>query len=446
MERLDTVVRGGNVVSSRGIRELDIGISDGKVRTLTAPGLQFEAVKTIDARGRFVLPGCVDAHVHSREPGLTHKEDFLTLTSAAAVGGVTTVMCQPNTLPPIHDVATFAQVVEEWPKKAMVDFAVQAGADPTRLGEIAGLLDAGAISIELITPEATGHMLGEILRVIDEHGGLAGVSVPDGGYAQFAKQRLQEAGRKDVSAWVSAWPTMNEAIGVARILILTEGTPYRFQIQMITTRRAIALIREARQTGRDTFTVETSPNYLLLTEDDHQRLGPYGLIHPRFKTPDDVDAVWEGILDGTIDMIDTDHAPHGRSEKEMGREDIWKAPPGIPEIELSLRLMLNEVNRGRLTLPRVTALMAEAQARRYGLYPRKGALEIGSDADLVVVDMDHDQPVEDAALVTASKYSPFSGRSLRGAPVVTLLRGEVIARDGNVVASRPAGQFVRPPR
>jgi allantoinase len=334
-------------------------------------------------------------------------------------------------------------VMEQWSANAVVDFAVQAMADSTNLAEIEGLLDAGAISIELITPDATGHLLDEILRTVHEHGGLAGISVPDGGYAQFARQQLQNAGRHDIAAWLSTWPSVNEAVGVARILVLTEGTPYQFHIQMVTTKKAVDLLRNAKSKGRHTFTVETSPNYLLLTEDDHLRLGPWGMIHPRFKSSDDVAAVWDGVLDGTIDMIDTDHAPHARSEKEAGHDDVWKAPPGIPEIELSLRLMLNEVHRGRLTLPKLTALMAEAQARRYGLYPRKGTVDIGSDADLVIVDMDCEYQVDDSQLVTAPKYSAFHGTRLRGTPVVTLLRGEVIARDGSVVDARPGGQLVR---
>lgn len=446
MERLDTLVTGGKVVSSQGIQELEIGIKKGRVYSLTAPGLQLEAARIIEAKGRFVLPGCVDAHVHTRDPGLTHKEDFATLARAAAAGGITTIMCQPNTVPPINNVQMFMQVLEDWPKKSVVDFAIQAMAEPGNMGEIKGLLDAGAISMEFIGAESTGPMLMEILRVVHENGGLAGLSGGDGGYSQFIKRRSQEAGRKDMSAWISAWPGVHEAVGVARVLLLTEGTPYRFHFHMITTRKAVELIRQAKNNGRNTFTAETSPNYLLLTEEDHLRLGPFSTVLPRFKTQDDVDAVWEGILDGTIDLIDTDHAPHAREEKEAGHQDIWKAPTGIPEIELSLRLMLNEVNRNRLSLPRLVELMVEAPAREYGIYPQKGVLEIGSDADMVIVEMEREKAVENGELITAPKYSPFHGVSLKGLPVMTLLRGQVIMEDGKVTASPPRGNIVRPRR
>lgn len=443
MERLDTLIRGGKLVNSRGIVDLDIGIRDGAVCVLAAPEQPLLAARVIDARGRFVLPGCVDAHVHSREPGLAHKEDFLTLTRAAALGGITTIICQPNTVPPINNLDTFRLVVEDWAKRAFVDFGVQGMADSTNLAAIEPLLGAGAMSIELITAEVTGHLLGEILRTVHDHGGIAGVSVPDGGYSQYAKRQLQSAGRNDIAAWISAWPKVNEAIGVARVLLLTENTPYRFHLQMITTERAVLLLREAKQSNRSTFTVETSPHYLLLTEDDHASLGPWGMVHPRLKSAEDVHAVWAGILDGTIDMINTDHAPHARFEKESGYEDIWNAPPGIPGIELSLRLMLDQVNRGKLTLPKLTELMSEAQARRYGLYPQKGALDVGSDADIVIVDMEREQSVDNRHLVTAPKYSPFHGRRLQGTPMMTLLRGDLLAENGSVIEALPNGRFLR---
>ncbi len=445
MERLDALIKGGKVVSPQGVRELDVGILNGKVHTLAAPDAQLDAARTIDAKAMFVLPGCVDAHVHTRDPGLTHKEDFATLSHGAAVGGVTTIMCQPTTSPPINSVETVMQVLEEWPKTSVVDFTIQAMAEPGNMGEIKGMLDAGAVSMEFLGQGSTGPMMMEVMKVVHENGGISSLSGGDGGYSQFMRQQLQEAGKKDMAAWISAWPAVNEAVGAARVLLLTEGTPYRFHFHMITTRRAVELLRQAKHSGRE-FSVETSPKYLLLTEEDHLRMGPFSTVIPRFKTRDDNEAIWEGILNGTIDMIDTDHAPHTREEKEAGYEDIWKAPTGVPEVELSLRLMLNEVNNGRLSISKLVDLMSETPAREYGIYPQKGALEVGSDADIVLVDMDREKVVEDAYLVTAPKYSAFGGRSLKGFPATVLLKGQVIAENGAVVEGSPRGNVVRPRR
>ena len=337
------------------------------------------------------------------------------------------------------------QVLEEWPKTSVVDFTIQAMAEPGNMGEIKGMLDAGAVSMEFLGQGSTGPMMMEVMKVVHENGGISSLSGGDGGYSQFMRQQLQEAGKKDMAAWISAWPAVNEAVGAARVLLLTEGTPYRFHFHMITTRRAVELLRQAKHSGRE-FSVETSPKYLLLTEEDHLRMGPFSTVIPRFKTRDDNEAIWEGILDGTIDMIDTDHAPHTREEKEAGYEDIWKAPTGVPEVELSLRLMLNEVNNGRLSISKLVDLMSETPAREYGIYPQKGALEVGSDADIVLVDMDREKVVEDAYLVTAPKYSAFGGRSLKGFPATVLLKGQVIAENGAVVEGSPRGNVVRPRR
>jgi len=446
LAQLDVVIKGGKVVSPNGIQEMDIGVVDGKIFSLSAPGIEITASRSIDATGRYVLPGCVDCHVHTRDPGLTHKEGFLTLTQAAAAGGVTTIMCQPTTSPAINTVDVFSRVVEDWPQKSMVDFTIQAMAEPGNMDEIPGLLDAGSVSMEFLGPGSTGPLMMDIMKVVHENGGISGISAGDGGHSQFMRQKLQEAGQKDINAWLSAWPRENEAVGVSRVLLLTENTPYRFHFHMITTRRAIELIRAAKERRPGGFTVETSPKYLLLTEEDHVKLGPFGTVLPRFKSADDNEAVWEAILDGTIDMVATDHAPHSREEKQAGHEDIWKAPTGVPEVEISLPLMLAQVNKGRLTLPQLVGLMAEAPAKEYGIYPQKGAIQVGSDADVVVVDMEREGVVDDGELVTTPKYSAFGGYPLKGIPTLTMVRGEVVMEDGKVVDSPPRGNMVRPRR
>ena len=447
MVTADTIVSGGKVVGPTGIHELDIGIKDGKFYALTTPGTQLEAARTIDAKGRHVLPGCVDAHVHTRDPGQTHKEDFGTLSRAAAAGGVTTIMCLPPIIaPPINTVDMLMPVLEDWPKKSVVDFTVQPMASPDNMEEIPRLLDAGAVAMDFVGPDSTGPMLMEIMKVVHESGGLSSLSGGDGGYAQFMRERLQQAGRKDISDWISIYPAIFEAVGVSRVLLLTEGTPYRFHFSMTTTRGAVDLIRQAKQAGRETVSAATSPKYLLLTEEDHLRMGPLSTMVPRFKTKDDNEAVWEGILDGTIDMIATDHAPHAREEKEAGLEDIWKAPTGVSEVELSLPLMLTQVNRNRLSLPKLVALMAEVPAKEYGIYPQKGVIQVGSDADLAIVDMDRKKSIDDAQLVTAPKHSAFHGYAMQGLPVMTMLRGEVVMEEGRIVGSPARGTLVRPRR
>jgi dihydroorotase (multifunctional complex type) len=355
-------------------------------------------------------------------------------------------MCQPTTTPAINSADMVHQVAEDWPKKAVVDFTIQAMAEPGNINEIPGMLEAGAVSMEFLGQGSTGPMMMDIMRAVHEDGGISSMSASDGGHSQFMRQHLQDSGRVEIRDWLGAWPRENESVGVARVLLLTENTPYRFHFHMITTRRSLELIREAKEKRPGSFTVETSPKYLLLTEEDHVRMGAFGTVLPRFKTPDDNAAVWSGLLDGAIDMVATDHAPHARAEKEEGFRDIWKAPTGVPEVEISLPLMLTQVNEGRLSLSQLVTVMSENPAREYGIYPQKGTLQVGSDADLVLVDLERESTIDDGALVTAPKYSAFGGTQVRGTPVMTMVRGNVVMDEGASAEGPAIGQLVKPRR
>ena len=318
MPNLDIVITNSTVVTPAGAQQLDIGIKDGRISVLASPGSAPEAARTIDGTGRHALPGCVDCHVHTRDPGQTHKEDFNTLTRAAAAGGVTTIMCQPTTTPAINTEDMVHQVAEDWPKKAMVDFTIQAMAEPGNIDEIPGMLEAGAVSMEFLGQGSTGPMMMDIMKAVHESGGISSMTAYDGGHSQFMRQHLQESGRVAIQDWLGAWPRENESVGVARVLLLTENTPFRFHFHMITTKRSLELIREAKEKRPGSFTVETSPKYLLLTEEDHVRMGAFGTVLPRFKTPEDNAAVWGGLLDGSIDMVTMLPTPAPRRRKGSG--------------------------------------------------------------------------------------------------------------------------------
>ena len=204
MPNLDIVIANSTVITPAGAQQLDIGITDGRISVLASPGSAPEAARTIDGTGRYALPGCVDCHVHTRDPGQTHKEDFNTLTRAARAGGVTTIMCQPTTTPAINSADMVHQVAEDWPKKAMVDFTIQAMAEPGNMGEIPGMLEAGAVSMEFLGQGSTGPMMMDIMKAVHENGGISSMTASDGGHSQFMRQQLQESGRVDIRDWLEA--------------------------------------------------------------------------------------------------------------------------------------------------------------------------------------------------------------------------------------------------
>jgi len=444
MTRVDLLITGGNIVSPDGIQELNVGITDGKIFSLTRYGEDIEHKTEIKAEGKYLLPGCVDAHVHPRDPGFTYKEDFTTLTKAAAVGGVTTIMCQPTTNPSISNSDMFNRVFQHWRGKALVDFAIQGMAEPDNIHDIGGLIEAGVVSLEFLGKESTGSMFKELLIAVSSHGGIAGLSSED--IHQFLKKgaEFKAAGRNDILAWIEALDAGIEAYNVSRSLDLTKETSCAAHLHMISTRKSVELIRNSKSMDRNVITAETSPKYLMLTQDDHVGMGPFSTVLPRFKTADDNEALWEGILDNTIDMIATDHAPHARHEKEKGFSDIWMSPTGVPEVELSLPLMLTQVNKGRLSINKLVDLMCETPARTYKIYPQKGVIQVGADADVVVTDMNSRRVVKDSMLITAPKYSAFDGFDLIGGPIVTIVRGNLVMKLGEIAMGEPIGNIVRP--
>jgi dihydroorotase len=444
-QTLNMLVHGGKVVTSGGIQNLDIGINDGVVSYLGISELPIDAQRKIDASGLTILPGCIDAHVHPRDPGQTHKESFETLTQAAAVGGITTFFCQPNLACPITSAQRLLGAAEHWTQNALVDFAIQAMPDPEHPGEIKQLLHSGAISVEFITPDSRGAAFIDLLKIVHRYGGIAGVSCTDWEYAKYAQGHSVNNGLFQMKHWLNAYPPEHEAGNLARFLALTEKTPYELHFHMLTTKRSVELLRWAKKKGRRSITAETAPRYVLLSSAEHLRQGPRSTVVPPLRTSEDNTALWDALSEGTVDLISSDHAPHANLDKEADA-NIWRTAAGVPEIELSLPLMLNAAREKYLSLNRVVELMSESPARRYGIYPKKGTIQVGSDADMVLVDADKQRTVKNANLCTAPKYSLFDGWCLTGWPVMTLLRGEIVAEHFRVVNSAHRGEWIRPSR
>lgn len=445
---LDAAVVGGELVSGGRVRQATLGIRDGKIALLGDPDAPVNAREIIDALGLIVLPGLVDAHVHLREPGFEAKEGFETGTRAAAAGGVTTVMVMPTTRPPTGTPEAFEDKVQRATGKAHVDFAIQALVAGD-LSHVPALARLGAVSFELFLgdvppPLSAGdnRAVLEALERIAAVGGVAGVTCSDDAIIQRELARLNAAGDKSPRAFARSRPAIAEALGVARAGLLAAEARARVHFRQISCRESITMLAALRRMHPG-ISAETTPHNLLLTEDELDRQGPYAKVTPPLRSAEDLEALFAALRDGTIDIVATDHAPHLPAEKEAGRNDIWQAPGGFPGLQTLLPLMLNEVARGRLSLAEVAALCCERPARLFGLYPQKGVLEPGSDADLVLVDPKREASIENDAQLSRARITPFAGRRVRGWPVATLLRGRVVMRDGRIVGS-PAGALVVP--
>ena len=408
---LDLLVRGGRVVEPGGLQPRTIAVQAGRVAALLPPGQSPPSRNVLDVDGCIVLPGLVDAHVHFREPGLTHKEDFASGSLAAALGGVTTVMVMPTDSPMTQTAEQFAEKRQLAEGRCHVDFALQALVGPD-LSHIERLARAGAVSFELFL-----GLLGEGRTIRGDEELVSALK------AVRAVNRV--AG---VSQFEAA-----EADGIARIVKAQRASGARVHVRQVSDAHSLPLLEGVSS--------EVTPHNLLLTEDTFRRLGAVAKVIPPLRTEQDILAMQQALASGRISIVATDHAPHTPEEKAQSLE---KAPGGFPGVQTMLPLLLGLVSRGMLDYPRLVDAACTQPARLFGLFPQKGALQQGADADLVVIDPARPLQIRDADQASKAGRTPFHGWAAPATPVMTLLRGEVIARNGAL--ARPSyGRFLAPP-
>jgi allantoinase len=455
-------IKNGTLITSRGAQRSDVVCRDGRIEALVASGDGRRVDAEIDARGLLVWPGFIDPHVHSRDPGLTDKEDFAHSTRAAVAGGVTTLCEMPNAIPPVSSASIFEERAAQHGQVAFVDFALWGLAlGSENLSEIKPLFEAGAVGVKLfwgyalnrrtrtlvynfadelpenlIQPPGTGDVL-ELCREVARAGGLLGVHCEDRGVIEAAERGLGHTifTYEDL---LHARPETAESVSIALAAELSAATGCRLHVVHTASRQGLRALRRAQADGI-AISAETCPHYLSFTADDFPMIGVLMKVYPPIRHSQDRAALWEAVRDGTITSIGSDHAPHTLEEKTRG---LASAPAGVPGVETLGAVIVNEVLSGRLSPERLAWLVSEGTARLYGLYPRKGVIEPGADADFTLVDPDGTTLVDAGRLHSKQRQSPWHGRRLRGAIRMTVLRGEVVARDGEPVGE-PRGRLVR---
>jgi dihydroorotase len=439
---VDVLVAGGRIVTSAGEWFADIGIREGRIEIIAAPGCVGKAAETIDARGLHVLPGLVDGHVHFRDPGFTEKEDFRSGTMAAAAGGVTTTMAIPNTNPPLTTADTLRAAVEIGRRKAVVDFALFGGACIGAPDAVESLAAAGAIAYDLYDdpfayPSAAWL---ELFERVQTTGLPLCFYLHDRALQNYLA--TQGSGLSEVDRFSALTSGFTEVLAIARILSVARRFTVPVVLRMVTTAEGLRMTAELRRLFPELrVAVETCVHYLFLTADDFAQMGTRALMRPPLRPRSDLEALWRAAADGTTSYIATDHAPQVR--REPTGTGFLNAPPGIIGLETVLPLLLNARAGGRLTLQDIARLCCDAPARIYGLYPRKGTIAVGADADLVLVDLARRWQVNGRRFYSRGDPGPFDGWELTGRPMMTLVRGRAVMVDGKV-DDAARGQFVRP--
>jgi dihydroorotase len=432
-DTVDLVINGGTIVSPDAEYRASIAVKDGLIHAIGAPEAMPKAKQTLDATGLHILPGAIDVHVHFRDPGYPDKEDFASGTAAAAFGGVTTVFDMPNTLPTIGTAEALAAKHQIAGAKAYVDYGLYAVLGEDSIEHVPALIDGGIIGFKLymgntfgrIPSPSTGAML-EAFETVAPTGKRISLHAETNSIMERRESRLRASGRTEPIAHLAARPAVVAVEAVARAAILAEWTGARIHVLHISSAAELRPLAEAKARGVE-ITGETCPHYLLLSEADYDKFGGIVRVNPPVREAPNRQPLWDALMDGTVDIIATDHAPHTPEEKT--RNDIWTVDCGFPGVETQMPLMLTEVNSGRATLQDYVRWSAEAPAKIWGLYPRKGTLTVGSDADIAIVDLKRTWTIDDALIQSRSKISPWHGRQATALPIHTIVRGRFVMKD-----------------
>ncbi|MBI4525217.1 MAG: dihydroorotase family protein [Deltaproteobacteria bacterium] len=451
----DLVIKNGWVVTPEETFKGGVAIKDEKFVALGTDDVLPTGKEEIDAKGKYILPGIIDGHVHFREPGLGYKEDFTTGSTAAVCGGVTMVMDMPNVTPPTADAEKVRDKIKLAEGKFLTDVAFFGVVVQTNIEQILPMAEAGVIGYKIFFGETIGNLpFPDDGACLDAFRFIAQSKLPLGIHAEnrqimaYHTNKLKAEGKNDPIYWESSRPDICEAESVHHAIFFAETFGTKLHVYHMSSKQAAWMVRDAKARGLR-VTAETGPHYLLREYKDMAEVGPLLKMNPPVRSRDHAEVLWDGLLNGYIDMIATDHSPHTLEEKgsditgKMTKPAIWDCISGFCGVETAVPVMLTEVNKGRMTLNHYVKLTSENPARVWQIYPKKGCIRLGSDGDVTIVDLEKEGTIDVNKLHSKNKPSPWHGWKVKGMPVCTIVRGHVQMRDGEVVG-KPVGKVVRP--
>jgi len=416
-----------------GNTEYSIGINNGKIVSIKRNTIKAE--KTIDIKGKIVLPGLIDAHVHMRDPGFTYKEDFRSGTAAAAAGGFTTVLDMPNTKPQTNTVKAFKNKIRIGENKCLVDFGLHAGADnPEQIKKLAALKPSSfKIFMDLFDDNFLMNIF-NILSKLEKINGNKTVISLHAEDREIVNQYTNIMKSKNLNPvlYVNARPALAEEIAISKAIEIAKKLDLNIHICHVSTKKSLNLIKKAKLDGNN-ITSEVTPHHLFLDSSYFEKFGTFTKTNPPLRNK--LSKI--NIMDiYKTDIIGTDHAPHTITEKE---KNIWDAPPGIPGLETILPLLLTEINRGNFTFNELLRVLCKNPAYIFNI-KNKGFIKEGMDADFVIVDMKKEGIINPEKFHSKAHYSPFDGFKVKGMPIMTILRGNIVMDQGKVLENH--GKYV----
>ncbi|MEM2995495.1 MAG: dihydroorotase family protein [Candidatus Bathyarchaeia archaeon] len=441
---VDLVLSDAKAYVNNEVVACSLAIENGKIHKIGKEANMPKAEEKLDLKGLVVLPGLIDVHVHLRDEGKAYKEDFCTGTAAAAAGGITTVLDMPNNNPVTMSLNALKNRMEIAKNKIFVNVGFYS-AFPKDTKEIAGIAE-DAVAFKLYMAEQIGGLnidddnaLLEAFRVVGKLGVSVAVHAEDKALIKKAEDEFKRANRNNIQAFLEAHSENAETKAVKRLLGIVKQADVHVHFCHISTASGLEAIVEGKKSGL-TITCEVTPHHLLLSVDDLSRIGTLALTMPPVREIRHINALLDGIKNGWVDVVASDHAPHTLDEKKA--ENVWNVKVGIPSLETMLPLLLTEVNRGRLTLAEVVKLMSEKPNEIFKLGGR-GCLKEGNVADLTVIDLKRKYKIDAAKFHSKANFSPFDGWVVEGKPVKTFVKGRLVMDEGEIAAEAGCGEILR---
>jgi dihydroorotase len=451
----DLVIKNGWVVTSQETFKGGVAIKDEKFVSVGTDDTLPQGREEIDAKGRHILPGLIDGHVHFREPGIGYKEDFTTGSTAAICGGITMVMDMPNVVPPTADADKVREKIKIAEGKFLCDYAFYGVVVQTNADQILPMKEAGVIGYKIFFGETIGNLpFPDDGMCLEAFSNISKSQLPLGIHAEnrqimaYYTNKLKSEGKNDPVHWEASRPDICEAESVHHAIFFAELFNTKLHVYHMSSKQAAWMVRDAKAKGLR-VTAETGPHYLLREPKDMEKVGPLLKMNPPVRTKDHAEVLWDGLLNGYVDSIATDHSPHTLEEKgcdingKLTKPAIWDCISGFCGVETGVPVILTEVNKGRMTLNHYVKVASENPAKVWQIYPKKGALRLGSDGDITIVDMDKEGVIDVNNLHSKNKPSPWHGWKVKGMPVYTIVRGHVQMREGQPIG-KPIGKHLRP--
>lgn len=453
MINADMLLVNGTIVTDNNMFKGTIAVKDEKIIDVSENedySTIFNCDNIIDLSGKYILPGCIDPHVHFQDPGFTEREDFAHGTMAAAAGGITTVISHPLDSPATTSFEALKYKEQQYEEKGYVDYAVHMGATSDNTDIIADMWNkTGVTAIKMFMcysvaefPFVNKDKLCEILKIVADNDALAIIHAEDNDILNEAQKEVDLTDKKDGLAYNATHPQKAETEAIKTVISCLKKTGARAVILHVSTADGLILINEAKKEGVKIY-AESSPHLFQFTDEDMKEKGPFLKFSPVMHDKNNQERMWNLLSKGYVDYIGSDHSPYTLEEKEAGIENIFLAPNGIPGIETSLAVFLNVVNKGIITLKDVVRMTSKNPAFIYGLAPEKGNIDIGTDADFTVVDLDYEKSISSIDLKSKCKWSPYIGMKLKGWPVMTVVRGNIVYSSGKIVSEKAIGKYVK---